>query len=144
MYFVPEHELQGVLAWRELDFRFRLAFTKMDHVFRGWKRHIHTGELVEINEQVMMSRIRNIDTCRSDPHSHEAKANARRRLNSGSILRRYDVGLSPFGRRRFREGVRAESRRGCDDGNDEKGDDGFHRFIRFLAEKVSIEGFGQR
>jgi hypothetical protein len=98
MQHVAENELQRVLARRQLELYLGLAETEMPDRVRGWQGHIERRELVDVDEQVVMPRVRQIDTCRRDTHAAQAEPHGHRRGDGGAVSRRLEVDLSALRR----------------------------------------------
>ena len=64
MHLITNDKLQSMLTGRQLNSRTGLTFTKMSHLIRCWQGISQVRQLLDIDQQMVMARIRFGNACR--------------------------------------------------------------------------------
>ena len=91
MEIISQHKLEGVVAGLQSESGFRLAFSEVKNLFRGFQRFVEIGQFVHVYEKMMMAGVLEFDSGGSDSHSLQTEFDGECFLDLLAVSRRDDV-----------------------------------------------------
>lgn len=90
---VSKQKLQGVPAGRKGYFRFGLPASEVPHALAEGKRFLHVGQLVEVDQQVVMSGVGYLHSGGSHSHVRKTEFHGESPVHGLAVFRADDVSL---------------------------------------------------
>ena len=114
---IPQHKLEGVSAGLQSERGFRLAFSEVKNLFRGFQRFVEVGQFVHIHEKVVMASVFEFDSGGSDSHSLQTEFDGECFSDLFAVSRRDNVNFCAgrgFGLRQFQRSELLLAGKGAD------------------------------